>query len=193
MPKLLAFATAAALSLAAVTLFSGTSFAADMPVTVAPVQRVQPQPQPVAPAAPVQAQQYSYYPANTVLYGTANSARGYYWRPADTGWYAYNDRAWLSTTVVGSATGPSFTAPPNPPVPPYVVSPQPAPPPVVQRPVPVAAAAPTYPAPPGAPVTRGGLQPGTQAWLDYCKAEYQSFNPQTGKYLGYDENYHFCQ
>ena len=53
-----------------------------------------------------------------------------------------------------------------------------APPPVVYQPAPVYYAAP---------------EPWSPEWYDYCNARYQSFNPRTGYFLGYDGQYHFCR
>lgn len=52
-----------------------------------------------------------------------------------------------------------------------------APKPVVVAPVPEAA----------------GLAPWTDAWYAYCRGKYRSFNPETGRYLGFDGVLHFCQ
>ena len=41
-------------------------------------------------------------------------------------------------------------------------------------------------------VVRGGYEPWTDAWYDYCEARYRSFNPRTGTYRGYDGKNHFC-
>lgn len=49
-----------------------------------------------------------------------------------------------------------------------------------------------YYAPP-APVTYAKPQPWTPGWYSYCSAKYRSFNPQTGYFLGYDGQYHFCR
>ncbi|WP_019221429.1 BA14K family protein [Bartonella senegalensis] len=35
-------------------------------------------------------------------------------------------------------------------------------------------------------------QPWTDAWLQYCKKKYRSFNPKTGTFRGYDGLEHFC-
>lgn len=35
--------------------------------------------------------------------------------------------------------------------------------------------------------------PWTPDWYDYCDGRYQSFDPRTGYFLGYDGAYHFCQ
>ena len=61
--------------------------------------------------------------------------------------------------------------------------------------------APVYVAPPPppvvysepAPVYYSQMRPWTPGWYDYCGQRYQSFNPRTGYFLGYDGNYHFCQ
>jgi len=34
--------------------------------------------------------------------------------------------------------------------------------------------------------------PWSPEWYSYCSERYRSFNPQTGYFLGYDGNYHFC-
>ena len=39
----------------------------------------------------------------------------------------------------------------------------------------------------------GPPAPWTPAWYNYCSAKYNSFNPNTGYFLGYDGRYHFCQ
>ncbi|MCI5074337.1 BA14K family protein [Oricola sp.] len=36
------------------------------------------------------------------------------------------------------------------------------------------------------------LQPWTAGWYQWCDARYQTFNPQTGTYHGYDGLDHFC-
>jgi hypothetical protein len=58
-----------------------------------------------------------------------------------------------------------------------------------------AAAAPRYYAPRyyGAPARYSGATSGTAAWIAACDAKYNSFNPRTGTYLGYDGEYHRCQ
>ena len=61
--------------------------------------------------------------------------------------------------------------------------------------------APVYVAPPPpvayqqAPVYSSGygFQPWTPEWYAYCDNRYRSFNAQTGYFLGYDGEYHFCQ
>ncbi len=40
---------------------------------------------------------------------------------------------------------------------------------------------------------RGYAQPWTPAWYSQCSAKYRSFNPQTGYFMGYDGNRHFCR
>lgn len=42
------------------------------------------------------------------------------------------------------------------------------------------------------PVTYGHA-PWTPGWYLYCKTKYKSFNPATGKYLGYNGQYYFCK
>jgi hypothetical protein len=49
-----------------------------------------------------------------------------------------------------------------------------------------------YP-PASAPVKyRGGAQPWSKAWYNYCSQKFRSFNPETGTYRGYDGANHFC-
>jgi hypothetical protein len=36
-------------------------------------------------------------------------------------------------------------------------------------------------------------EPGSREWYDYCSAKYRSFNPDTGYYRGYDDQYHLCR
>ena len=44
------------------------------------------------------------------------------------------------------------------------------------------------------PVYRGGLmEPWTDEWFEWCSANYRSFNPRTGTYVGYDGVRAFCQ
>ncbi|MGU3575815.1 BA14K family protein [Brucellaceae bacterium C25G] len=53
----------------------------------------------------------------------------------------------------------------------------------------------TYNAYPSAPAPvqyRGGAQPWSQAWYNYCSQKFRSFNPKTGTYRGYDGANHFC-
>ena len=57
--------------------------------------------------------------------------------------------------------------------------------------------APVYAAPPPvvygpAPVYYSRPDPWTPEWYAYCSDRYRSFNGQTGYFLGYDGNYHFC-
>jgi hypothetical protein len=59
--------------------------------------------------------------------------------------------------------------------------------------------APVYVAPPPPPVVYQPAQvyyerpaPWTPAWYQSCSQRYGSFNPQTGYFLGYDGDYHFC-
>jgi len=40
---------------------------------------------------------------------------------------------------------------------------------------------------------QGGHTPWTPAWYQYCSGKYDSFNPKTGYYKGYDGQYHFCR
>lgn len=39
----------------------------------------------------------------------------------------------------------------------------------------------------------GDLKPWTSAWRKYCSDRYQTFNPENGTYLGYDQKRHFCK
>jgi hypothetical protein len=66
-----------------------------------------------------------------------------------------------------------------------------APPPVYAAP-PVAYNPPVYVAP-AQPTYGRPYQAWTQAWFQYCSNRFRSFNPQTGQYLGFDGQYHFCQ
>ena len=43
-----------------------------------------------------------------------------------------------------------------------------------------------------APVYYSRPDPWTPEWYAYCSDRYRSFDGQTGYYLGYDGNYHFC-
>ncbi len=67
-----------------------------------------------------------------------------------------------------------------------------APPPVYVQPP-----AAYYPPPPpyaAAPQNYGRPYPAwSQAWFGYCANRFRSFNQQTGHYLGFDGQYHFCQ
>jgi BA14K-like protein len=38
-----------------------------------------------------------------------------------------------------------------------------------------------------------GPPPWTPAWYSYCSSRYQSFNPRTGYFMGYDGLPYFCQ
>lgn len=38
----------------------------------------------------------------------------------------------------------------------------------------------------------GYLEPWSQAWMQYCRATYRSFDARTGTYRGYDGQRHFC-
>jgi hypothetical protein len=63
---------------------------------------------------------------------------------------------------------------------------------VYVEPAPVyAEPAPVYVRP--APVYAHALQPWSPDWYAYCDAKYRSFNPETGYFLGYDGEYHFCR
>ena len=37
------------------------------------------------------------------------------------------------------------------------------------------------------------IEPWTDAWFDYCRARYRSFNSRTGTFTGYDGIKYFCQ
>lgn len=50
---------------------------------------------------------------------------------------------------------------------------------------------PTLEQPP--PMEEAPLVPWSPPWLAYCTDRYKSFNPETGRYFGYDGEYHFCQ
>lgn len=74
-------------------------------------------------------------------------------------------------TIFGNATArPRYYAP----APVYVVQP---PPPVIYEPVPV------YYAP----------APWTPEWYAYCARKYQSFDPRSGTFLGFDGFRHLCE
>lgn len=94
--------------------------------------------------------------------------QGRYWRPANDGWYVYNDGAWIAAGALGLAAGAMLGS---------AMSQQQAPA-TVQS---------------GAPVTATGIPPWTPAWYQYCSRKYKSFNAQTGLYLGYDGKYHYCR
>jgi len=52
------------------------------------------------------------------------------------------------------------------------------------------------PPPPPAPVyTRAGYGPPawTPDWYSYCYSRYRTFNPNTGRFVGYDGYEHFCR
>ncbi len=36
-------------------------------------------------------------------------------------------------------------------------------------------------------------RPWTEEWFIYCDEKYKTFDPQTGKFRGYDGNLHFCR
>lgn len=42
------------------------------------------------------------------------------------------------------------------------------------------------------PAYAGSIQPWTRAWYNYCSDRYNSFNPRSGTYGGYDGQQHFC-
>lgn len=50
----------------------------------------------------------------------------------------------------------------------------------------------TYPSAPATVKYRGGAQPWSKAWYNYCSQKFRSFNPKTGTYRGYDGADHFC-
>ncbi|EJL57297.1 BA14K-like protein [Rhizobium sp. CF122] len=52
-------------------------------------------------------------------------------------------------------------------------------------------AAPVYRAPP-ARYYRADVEPWTPQWERYCSYRYQSFDPRSGTYIGYDGRSHFC-
>lgn len=37
------------------------------------------------------------------------------------------------------------------------------------------------------------LKPWSKGWYAYCTGKYKSFDPETGRYLGYDGQRHFCK
>lgn len=39
---------------------------------------------------------------------------------------------------------------------------------------------------------RGGIEPWTRDWYDYCSDRYRTFNARTGTFTGYDGEQHFC-
>lgn len=39
----------------------------------------------------------------------------------------------------------------------------------------------------------GGLEPWSPGWFRYCENRYRSFNPNTGTFVGYDGERHFCE
>lgn len=100
--------------------------------------------------------------------GNRRYYQGRYWRPANDGWYVYNNGAWVAAAALGLAAGAALGA----------AAAGNSAPPTVQS---------------GAPVTRNGIPPWTPAWYQYCSNKYKSFNAQTGLYLGYDGKYHYCQ
>ncbi len=56
--------------------------------------------------------------------------------------------------------------------------------------------APVYAAPPAyrgnGAATYSSIEPWTAAWYDYCSDRYNSFNPSTGTFRGFDGYDHFC-
>jgi hypothetical protein len=44
-----------------------------------------------------------------------------------------------------------------------------------------------------APVYYARPDPWTPEWYAYCSDRYRSFNSETGYFLGFDGNYHFCE
>ena len=92
---------------------------------------------------------------------------------ADAGGYRYGPhRGWRAGPTVGFNFG--FVAPVYPA--PYAYYPPPPPPPVYR----------VYPAYPAYPV---GL---TQAHVDWCSGRYQSYDPRTDTYIGWDGFAHRC-
>ncbi|MBK3745528.1 BA14K family protein [Paraburkholderia aspalathi] len=69
----------------------------------------------------------------------------------------------------------------------YAPAPYSAPPRVIYEQAPA-----YYPVAPARASYRGGAEPWSRAWYDYCSQQYRSFNPQTGTYRGYDGADHFC-
>jgi hypothetical protein len=108
------------------------------------------------------------YNRNPHWRGDRRYYQGRYWRPADDGWYVYNDGAWIAAGALGLAAGALLGS---------TLSQQQAPA-TIQS---------------GAPVTANGIPPWTPAWYQYCSGKYKSFNAQTGLYLGYDGKYHYCR
>jgi hypothetical protein len=53
--------------------------------------------------------------------------------------------------------------------------------------------APAYSYAPAYPAPVVVYQPWTPTWFTYCHGKYRSFNANTGYYLGYDGDYHFCR
>ena len=49
------------------------------------------------------------------------------------------------------------------------------------------------PYPHGGAYYYGPPAPWSPAWYSYCSSRYQSFNPNTGYFFGYDGRYHFCR
>lgn len=39
---------------------------------------------------------------------------------------------------------------------------------------------------------RGGIEPWTRNWYEYCSDRYRSFDARTGTFTGYDGEQHFC-
>lgn len=109
------------------------------------------------------------YNRNPHWRGERRYYQGRYWRPANDGWYVYNDGAWIAAGALGLAAGAilgsAMTQPPQSRG-------------TIQS---------------GAPVTANGIPPWTPAWYQYCSGKYKSFNAQTGLYLGYDGKYHYCR
>lgn len=107
------------------------------------------------------------------------SADAKYWGPYHRHYYPYhhhNHGAAVAAGVFGFAAGaivggalaqPYYYRPA-----PVYVAPRP-----IYRPAPVYAS----------------TAPWTPGWYQSCSARYRSFNPQTGYFLGYDGNYHFCR
>ena len=50
----------------------------------------------------------------------------------------------------------------------------------------------TYDETVGGQVATAGIEPWSQAWFDYCHARFRTFDDQTGTFIGYDHQRHFC-